>query len=173
LRRGWLERFDLAGAAGWAKALGGELLYRAFMFLFCLLAMLVLLRHGPSIARRPLETADRIFGAPGQRLATKMVEAVRGTVNGTVAVAVAEGVLIGLGYAAAGVPSALVFTALTVAFTILPFGAWAVFTAAALAVVIAGGSAWAAAGVFGWGSGGSNGANERGPSRPHCMFSRL
>src|SRR5262245_35166121 len=32
----WLQRFDVEGAAGWAKALGGELLTRSIMFLFAL-----------------------------------------------------------------------------------------------------------------------------------------
>jgi predicted PurR-regulated permease PerM len=149
---GWLERFDAEGTAGWAKSLGGELLSRSFMFLFSLLALFVLLRHGPWIAGRTLDTADRILGAPGERLASKMVEAVRGTVNGTVTVALGEGLLIGIGYAIAGVPSAMLFTVLTAAFAMLPFGAWAAFTAAALAVVASGGSGMAAAGVFGWGA---------------------
>jgi hypothetical protein len=51
-----------------------------------------------------------------ERLASKLVEAVRGTVNGTVVVAVAEGLLIGVGYIAAGVPNPLLFTLLTMAF---------------------------------------------------------
>jgi predicted PurR-regulated permease PerM len=148
----WLQRVDAEGAAGWAKALGGELLSRSIMFLFALLALFVLLRHGAWIARKTLDTADRIFGRPGERLASKMVEAVRGTVNGTVTVAVAEGLLIGMGYAAAGVPSAMLFTVLTVAFAMLPFGAWAAFTAAALSLLATGGSGWLAAGVFAWGA---------------------
>ena len=64
------------------------------------------------------------MGDPGERLATKMVEAVRGTVNGTVVVAVAEGLLIGAGYVAAGVPNPLMFTLLTMAFAMVPLGAW-------------------------------------------------
>ena len=147
-----LERFDAEGTAGWAKSLGGELLSRSFMFLFSLVALFVLLRHGPWIAGRTLDTADRVLGSPGERLASKMVDAVRGTVNGTVTVALGEGLLIGIGYAIAGVPSAMLFTVLTAAFAMLPFGAWAAFTAAALAVVASGGSGLAAAGVFGWGA---------------------
>ena len=38
-----------------------------------------------------MDTADRILGDPGEHLASKMVCTVRGTVNGTVLVAVAEG----------------------------------------------------------------------------------
>jgi predicted PurR-regulated permease PerM len=81
-----------------------------------------------------------------------MVDAVRGTVIGTVVVAVAEGLLIGAGYALAGVPSRALFTLLTIAFAMVPFGAWAAFTAGALALLVSNGSLWAALGVFGWGA---------------------
>jgi len=148
----WFKSINAEKAAEWTSALGSQLLHRAFMFGVCLVALFVFLRHGPWIAGRLLDTADRILGDPGERLASKMVDAVRGTVNGTVVVAVAEGLLIGAGYALAGVPSAALFTLLTIAFAMIPFGAWAAFTAGALALLFAGGSLWAALGVFGWGA---------------------
>ena len=77
-----------------------------------------------------------------------MADAIRGTVNGTVLVALGEGTLIGLGYVIAGVPNPLLFTVLTTAFALLPFGAWAAFTAAALALGISGGEPWMAFAVF-------------------------
>ena len=43
-----------------------------------------------------------------------MVDAIRGTVNGTVMVAVAEGLLIGIAYLLAGVPNPMLFTVLTI-----------------------------------------------------------
>ena len=81
-----------------------------------------------------------------------MVDATRGTVNGTVLVAVGEGLLIGVGYLIAGVPNAVFFTILTTAFAMLPFGAWLAFSAAAVILISGGGSGIAAAGVFGWGA---------------------
>ena len=98
------------------------------------------------------KTADRILGDPGESLAVKMAEAVRGTVNGTIIVALGEGALIGIGYVVAGVPNPLLFAVLTTAFAMLPFGAWAAFTVAALALLVGGGSALAAFAVFGWGA---------------------
>jgi predicted PurR-regulated permease PerM len=148
----WFKSINAEKAAEWTSALGGQLLHRAFMFLVCLVALFVFLRHGSWIAGRLLDTADRILGDPGERLASKMVDAVRGTVNGTVVVAVAEGLLIGAGYALAGVPSPALFTLLTIAFAMVPFGAWAAFTAGALALLFSDGSLWAALAVFGWGA---------------------
>jgi predicted PurR-regulated permease PerM len=148
----WLQGINTETATEWTKAFGAQLLHRMFMFFVSLIALFVLLRSGAWISARVLETADRIFGDPGERLASKMVDAMRGTVNGTVVVAVAEGLVIGAAYFVAGVPNPILFTFLTMAFALLPFGAWAAFTAAALALVFGGGSGWAAVGVFGWGA---------------------
>jgi hypothetical protein len=64
---------------------------------------------------------------------------------------VGEGLLIGIGYFVAGVPNPVMFTILTTAFAMLPFGAWLAFTTAALVLVSGGGSGFAAVAVFCWG----------------------
>jgi predicted PurR-regulated permease PerM len=148
----WLRRFDLESFTAWTRALGGDVLHRLALFFVTLLALFFMLRDGAVIATRVLETVDRLLGHSGERLAEKMADAVRGTVNGTVVVAVAEGVLIGVGYVVAGVPYALLFAVLTAAFAMVPFGAWAAFTLAALVLLVQGGNLLAAAGVFGFGA---------------------
>jgi predicted PurR-regulated permease PerM len=148
----WFKSLNAEKAAEWTTALGSQLLHRGFMFFLCLIALFGFLRHGAWIADRLLDTADRILGDPGERLASKMVGAVRGTVNGTVLVAVAEGLLIGVGYLVAGVPSPVLFTMLTIAFAMVPFGAWAAFAVASLVLLIGGGNLWPALAVFGWGA---------------------
>src|SRR5262249_15638444 len=75
-----------------------------------------------------------------------------GTVTGTVVVALAEGALIGVGYALAGVPNPVLFGLITAACAMVPFASWAAFSAAALFLLLHGGSIWAAAAVFGWGA---------------------
>jgi len=148
----WLKSVNADNASDLFRTFGGQLLHRLFLLLFSLLALFLLLRNGRSIADRILETCDRLFGEAGEGLAEKMVDATRGTVNGTVLVAAGEGLLIGVGYLVAGVPSAIVFTILTTAFAMLPFGAWLAFTVAALVLLSDGGSGLAAAGVFFWGA---------------------
>jgi predicted PurR-regulated permease PerM len=148
----WFERFNADAATEWTKALGGQLLHRIFMFLISLLALFLVLRNGEWLAARTLETAERVFGDPAERLAQKMVGAVRGSVNGTVVVAILEGLLIGMAYAIAGVPYWALFALLTTAFAMLPLGAWVAFTVAALVLLLSGGSVMAAALVFGWGA---------------------
>jgi predicted PurR-regulated permease PerM len=138
--------------AEWSKSFGGQLLRRLFVALLTFMALFMLLRDGETIAARLLGLADRWLGAPGERLADRMVVAVRGVVNGTVVVAVGEGIIIGIGYLVAGVPHAVLFAILTAAFAMLPLGAWFAFTAAALVMLLEGGSGIAAALVFGWGA---------------------
>jgi predicted PurR-regulated permease PerM len=148
----WLRGIDLESFTASTRTLGGDVLHRLVMVFVSLLALFFVLRDGALIARRVLEAADRLLGDPGERLAGKMADAVRGTVNGTIVVAVAEGALIGVGYVLAGVPNALLFAVLTTAFAMVPFGAWAAFTLAALVLLLQGGSLLAAACVFGFGS---------------------
>jgi predicted PurR-regulated permease PerM len=81
-----------------------------------------------------------------------MVETVRGTMNSTVIVALVEGVIIGIGYVVAGVPSPLLFAVLTAAFAMIPFGAWIVFSSAAILVAAQGGGLVAAVGIFTFGA---------------------
>jgi predicted PurR-regulated permease PerM len=143
---------DRKADAAWSRSLGSEVLRRFFHFVIALVGIFVLLRDGAWIGNRVLETADRLLGDPGERLASKMAETIRGVVNGTVVVAVAEGLIIGLAYVVAGVPNPLLFAFLTMAFAMVPFGAWLVFTGASLLLVSYGGSALAAAGIFGFGA---------------------
>jgi predicted PurR-regulated permease PerM len=148
----WFDQFHAEAATEWTKALGGQLLHRTFMFLISLLALFVMLQNGEWLAARTLETAERLFGDPAERLVQKMVEAIRGSVNGTVLVAILEGVLIGTAYAIAGVPYWALFAVLTTAFAMLPLGAWIAFTIAGFVLLLSGGSVMAAALVFVWGA---------------------
>jgi predicted PurR-regulated permease PerM len=150
--KAFLEGVDRGALAAWSQAVGGELLHRSLLLLVTFMALFLLLRDDGRIAGRALALTDRVLGGPGDRLAGKLVEAVRGTVVGTVLVALGEGALIGLGYVVAGVPHAALFGALTAGFALLPLGAWIAFGAATLTLLVAGGSPFAAAGVLAWGA---------------------
>lgn len=136
----------------WTRVVGAELLSRLFAFFVTLLALFFLFRDGQWLGERLLAHADRVFGDPGERLAERLVGAARGTFNGTVLVAVGEGLLIGAGYVAAGVPQPVLFGIITAAFAMLPLGAWFAFTLAALVLLGMGGGSLAAALLFLWGA---------------------
>jgi predicted PurR-regulated permease PerM len=148
----WVRQVNLESVTTWTGALGGELLHRIVLFVLTLLVLFFMFRDGAWIAERVVETTDRVLGYPGERLASKIADAVRGTVDGTVVVAIAQGALIGVAYVAAGVPNPLLFVLLTIGFGMLPFGAWVVFSVAALMLLAQGGSLWAVALVFGSGA---------------------
>ena len=144
----WIGSPDVKNDAAMTRTLGVEFLSRFFHFMVVLIALFGFLKNGAWIAKRILDTADRLLGDPGEQLASRMVDTIRGTVNGTILLAVVEGALIGVVYFAAGVPHAVLFTLLTMAFAMVPFGAWAVFISASLLLLFQGGTAAAAATVF-------------------------
>jgi predicted PurR-regulated permease PerM len=134
----WLRGINLESATGWTRALGGEVLHRIMLFFITLVTLFFLYRDGGQLAERAIATTDRFLGDPGERLATKMVEAVRGTVNGTVVVAVIEGIIIGAGYALIGAPNATLLALLTIAFAMLPLGAEIAVTLVSLMLLVQG-----------------------------------
>ncbi|MCJ2049496.1 AI-2E family transporter [Methylobacterium sp. J-070] len=138
--------------AAWMRGFGGEIAYRALLAFVTFLTLFALLRDGEKAGTRVLCVSEEWFGNPGERLFERLAFAIRGVVNGTVLVAIGEGLLIGLGYWVAGLPQAGLFTLLTVAFAMLPFGAWIAFTAAALLLVVQREAWFEAASVFGWGA---------------------
>jgi predicted PurR-regulated permease PerM len=148
----WLKTLNADNVSGLFTTFGSQLIHRLFLLFFSLLALYALLRNGRTVAHRVLETCDRLFGEAGEGLVEKMVDATRATVNGTVLVAVGEGLAIGASYFVAGVPYALTFLILTTAFAMIPFGAWLAFTIAAIVTISDGGSGIAAVAVFMWGS---------------------
>jgi predicted PurR-regulated permease PerM len=148
----FLKGFDLNTVAVWSQAFGGRLLHGLALLLFTFMALYLLFRDGERLAARGLDFVDRTLGDPGERLATKLVGAVRGTVLGTVVVAFGEGLIIGAAYVALGVPYAVLFGALTIVVAMFPMGAWLAFGAASLVLAFDGGSVVAAVGLFAFGA---------------------
>jgi predicted PurR-regulated permease PerM len=147
-----LGSIDKNTLTAWTSSLGTQLAHRLLLVVVTFMALFFLLRDGEWLSERLLTALTRGFGHPGERLAEKMVQAVRGTVNGTVLVALGEGAVIGLGYVVAGVPQAVLFGVLTAMVAMLPFGAWLAFSVASLVLLVQGGSFLAAAGLFGFGA---------------------
>jgi predicted PurR-regulated permease PerM len=147
-----LSGFDSQTLTEWSKTLGGALVARILHTFLTLVTLFMLLRRGDQIGNRVLAMIDRWFGTQGENLAETMADAVRGTVNGTVLVALGEGILIGLGFVMAGVPNAALFAILTTACAMLPLGAWLAFGTAAIILVLSGGAISTAVAVVAWGA---------------------
>ena len=117
---------------GWVRSAAGEIASESGLFLITLVALYAMLAQGEHLARQCDIVSRRLLGRFGGHFLERLTVAVRGTVNGTVLVSVAEGVLIGLGYVVAGVPQPILFGTITVALAMIPFGAWLAFGLATL-----------------------------------------
>jgi predicted PurR-regulated permease PerM len=148
----WLRGVNTENITAWTGTLGGALLHRLFLFLITLVALFLVLRDGAWLADHALATVGRLLGDPGERLVSKIADAIRATVNGTVAAAILKGAIIGIGYVLTGVPHPLLFTVLTMTLAMVPLGAWLALAAAALILPVHDASWLVAAGLFSFGA---------------------
>jgi len=136
----------------WTSTLGGALLHRLFLFLITLIALFLVLRDGLWLADHALAIAGRTLGSPGERLVRKIADAIRATVNGTVAASIVKGAAIGIAYVLTGVPHPLLFAVLTMTLAMVPLGAWMALTTAVLVLFIEGGTWLGTVGLAGFGA---------------------
>src|SRR5450830_308760 len=148
----WLLRIPLAGAAihdwwtttlgqphGMAHLLQDGSVHRLIDVGFAFVTLFFFYKDGPALVRQLDAIGSHCVGRERWTLyATKVPVAVRATVNGLVLVGLAEGVLLGIVYAFAGVPSPVLWGAATGILAIIPFGAPVAFLAVA-GVLLAGG----------------------------------
>ncbi|URD61990.1 AI-2E family transporter [Sphingomonas sp. KRR8] len=134
----------------WTRSVGGMLARELGMLLITLIALVSLLSRGEQIRCHADNIADGLFGSFGKHFLGRMIEAVRGVVNGTAIVSFGEGAIIGVGYFVAGVPQPLLFTVFTILLALVPFGAWAAFGFASL-ILIGTGAIWAGILLFAFG----------------------
>jgi predicted PurR-regulated permease PerM len=126
---------------------GALLLHRLIDVAFAFLALFFFYKDGPALVRQVDAIGSHSVGRERWELyATKIPIAIRATVNGLVLVGLAEGVLLGIVYQIAGVPSAVLWAAATGVLAIIPFGAPLAFLSVS-GVLLAGGQTAAAAGI--------------------------
>jgi predicted PurR-regulated permease PerM len=121
-----------------ARDYGGEIAKRLVTFLFTLLTLFFLFRDGSTVCDQLRGLSDRAIGARGEQIGRHMIAAVHGTVNGLVLVGLAEGLVLGVVYAAVGLPYYASVAAVTGVLAVIPFGAPLVYTFAALYLLTAG-----------------------------------
>ncbi len=140
---------NVGSLLGHVRAIGAQAAQGFVLFLITLATLFAMLVRGRQLATETATVASRGLGAFGERFVAELGTAVRGTVTGTVLVAVGEGVLIGIGYWLAGVPQPLLFTVLTIFVALLPSGAWFAFAVATIVLLVEG-HVLPAALLFGW-----------------------
>lgn len=139
--------FDKAPLIAMSRHVGLAAGRRALVFVFTILALFFMYRDGDGLALSLGRLSERAFGPRGREIGGRIVNSVRGTVDGLVLVGLGEGLLLTVVYYFAGVPQALLLGVATAIAAIIPFGAFMMFSIAAI-LLIAKGASGAAALVF-------------------------
>ncbi|MET3131591.1 putative PurR-regulated permease PerM [Oxalobacteraceae bacterium GrIS 1.11] len=133
------------------KVLGTGVFHRMVDFALAFLCLFFFYKDGEALKRQIDAIGSHCFSEKRwARYAQKVPTAIRATVNGLVLVGLAEGVLIGIAYAFAGLPSPALWAAGTGVLAIIPFGLPLAFLSAA-ALLVFNGSVSAAIAVAVWG----------------------
>jgi predicted PurR-regulated permease PerM len=133
-----IGRVNLRTLTESVREYGVEVVHRLALLLFTLLTLFFLFRDGDLLVEQLRNLGDRLIGQRGERIAGHMIAAVHGTVNGLVLVGLAEGLLLGIVYFAAGLPYPATIGAITAVAAVIPFVAPIVYTLAGLYLFIMG-----------------------------------
>ena len=145
-----LHWLGTGGAVTYTKEFAGQLLHRFFGFLLTLAVLFFVYQHGTSLSQHVVASSLKLFGERGVRYTLHATAAVRATVNGMILIGLGKGLLMGVGYAFAGLSHPALLGALTGIFAMIPFAAKLIFGACAL-VLVAEGHMAAGGGLFAYG----------------------
>lgn len=116
-----------------------------------LLTVFFLYRHGEAVIGQTTRVLNRLAGPRVERLLEIVGATVRATCYGVLLTAVAQGVLAGLGFWAAGIPASVLLGALTAGLALLPFGPPLIWVPAGV-WVLATSSIWKGVALLLWGA---------------------
>ena len=134
-----------------AVAAGGSAFSLLLTLLFMLIALFFAYRDGESFARQVDTLGERILPVRWERISRVVPATISSTVTGQTVIAIGEGVVLGIAYWLAGVPSPVTLGALTGVMALIPGGAPLSFTLVSL-YLVGSGSAVAGIVLFVWGS---------------------
>lgn len=132
-------------------AAGGSAFGLLLALLFMLIALFFTYRDGEAFAAQVDRIGERILPARWERFSRVVPATISSTVTGMTLIAIGEGVVLGIAYWLAGVPSPVTLGALTGLMALIPGGAPLSFTLVSL-YLVASGSPLAGVGLFMWGS---------------------
>lgn len=128
---------------GLTRNLGPDILHRALLFAVTLITVFFLFRDGEELWLRFRDLGQRVFGTRSAAIASHVIDAVHGTVDGLVLVGLVEGLVISVGYWVTGAPHKMALAIGTCILATIPFGAPLMFCLAALLVLAQGSALWA------------------------------
>lgn len=141
----------LSGISRWVLMFGWHTVGLLLTLLFMLITLFFLYKDGDKLAAQLDIVGERILPARWQRFSRVVPATVSATVMGMTVIAIGEGVVLGLAYWIAGVPSPVAFGVLTAFMALIPGGAPLAFTLISV-YLIGTGDFTAGIGLFIWGS---------------------
>jgi len=132
-------------------AAGGSAFGLLLTMLFMLIALFFAYRDGEAFAAQVDRLGERILPARWERISRVVPATISSTVTGMTIIAIGEGVVLGVAYSLAGVPSPVTLGALTGIMALIPGGAPLSFTLVSI-YLAASGSVFAGAALFTWGA---------------------
>lgn len=123
----------------------------ALTLVFMLIALFILYRDGEKIAAQIDRVGQRILPERWDRLSRVVPATISSTVTGMTLIAIGEGIVLGIAYAIAGVPSPVTLGVITGFMALIPGGAPLSFTLVSV-YLVASGSTFAGVALFIWGT---------------------
>jgi predicted PurR-regulated permease PerM len=132
-------------------AAGGASFHLFLTLLFMLIALFFVYRDGSSFSKQIDMLGERILPNRWERISRVVPATISSTVMGMTLIAIGEGIVLGVAYWIAGVPSPVTLGVLTGMMALIPGGAPLSFTLVSV-YLVASGSHFAGACLFIWGS---------------------
>lgn len=142
---------NIGSAYRWLLALGSGTFHLLLTLLFMLITLFFVFRDGRYLVKQIDHVGIHILPRHWQRFSRVVPATVSSTVIGMGLIAIGEGVILGIAYAIAGVPSPVALGVLTGFMALIPGGAPLAFTLVS-AYLVATGSVWSGIGLMLWGS---------------------
>ena len=134
-----------------ALTAGGKAFSLFLAMLFMLIALFFVYRNGESFASQLDRLGERILPTRWERFSRVVPATISSTVTGMTIIAIGEGVVLGIAYWMAGVPSPVTLGVLTGLMALIPGGAPLSFTLVSI-YLISSGSTFAGLALFTWGT---------------------
>ncbi|MEZ2744440.1 AI-2E family transporter [Halopseudomonas bauzanensis] len=132
-------------------AMSGKAFSLALALLFMLITLFFLYRDGHLLVRQVDRVGEEVLPARWQRFSRMVPATVTSTVIGMGLIAIGEGIILGIAYWIAGVPSPVALGLITGVMALIPGGAPLAFTLVSL-YLVGSGDTVAGVGLFIWGS---------------------
>jgi predicted PurR-regulated permease PerM len=117
-----LSRIDTNMLVRQSRSLTSGIVRRVVVFAFTILVLFFLIRDRDTVVQQLERGANRAFGDAGSRLGQQIFASVRGTVDGLVLLGLAQGIIMAVIYAFAGVPHPILMGLLSGLASMVPFG---------------------------------------------------